>query len=117
MFKKLLAAAGAVALASCTTGAPAYAATDGPRYYQKDKGKHRGHYKIYRPRDHWNNDRRYRGSQYYSWRYFSRYPSYYPGRCYNNYRTIIVRDPYTGRLVCMPRYDYNRYRLDIRITL
>jgi hypothetical protein len=69
----------------------------------------------YQPYSYYHYNRRYSDNLYY-WRYFSRLPSYYPGRC-NRYDEIVVRDPYTGRRVCMPRYDYNRFRIILNIRL
>ena len=121
MKMKVLATFGAASiLAACGTTAPAYAADRVEASYY-DHGKKRGHYKrnkhnrrviIVHPRHD-----RYYPRYGYSRNIYSRYPSYYRGRCYNDYRTVIVRDPYTGRLVCMPRYDYDRYRLQINIRL
>jgi Ni/Co efflux regulator RcnB len=122
--KKLLTALGAVALATTAIAStPAVAADNNrqeQRYQQRhDNGKHRGHYKRWHDPRYYDNawDRRYRGQSYYHWRYFSRYPSYYQGYYCPRRTHVVVRDPYTYRYVCMPRYDFDRYRLEIRINL
>lgn len=103
--KKILIPLLGLAVAGCSTLSPVYADVGYQRVIGQphDNGNHYGRYK---------NQRDYYGRSY---GYYSRYPSYYPGRCYNDYYTVIVRDPYTGRLVCMPRYDYDRSSINIRI--
>lgn len=103
--KKFLAAFGALALASCGTTAPAYAKprvevtiSTGQPYYGYDNRGY-GDYRRY--------DRRYNNDYGFYVKYFRNAPSYYSGRC--NYRDVVVRDPYTGRLVCMKRHKYYRY--------
>lgn len=128
--KKFLALAGALTLASCVAGSPAYAEhKDSYEHRQHDQREHaddRDHHKggfsvrivtqqpyVYDyPNYRYNYDNRYRNDQYMTYRYFSRLPSYYPGRC--GYNTVVVQDPYTQRYVCMPRLDYERYRYEIR---
>ena len=126
---KLLAVAGALTLASCVSGSPAYALEN--NHHQSYERNHQG-YNNHRTNRDWNRnnrvwhdpryydrswDRRYRGSSYWHWRYFYRYPSYYEGVYCPRYSYVIVEDPYTGRLVCMPRNEYDRYRIELRINL
>lgn len=138
--KKLLAGAVALALASCAAGSPAYAADNNrPRYEQQHKkqDERREHRSDERRYDHHRNtpnvtfgvilgnqgyptyghyernDRRWRDSSFLYWRYFRNAPSYYPGRC-NPHYTVILRDPYTNRLVCLTRENYSRYRYEMR---
>lgn len=122
--KKLLALAGAAALASCAAGSPAYAADDGYNRHQVERQyrnwEHRNDRRDrWERRKHWDNRRR--NHDYYSWHYYRPYPSYIYGRCNPVYNVRVV-DPYTGRIVCMPRHVYQRYYQDrygfsIRINL
>jgi hypothetical protein len=120
--KKLLALAGAAALAACAAGSPAYAAErDGYNRHQVEN-----QYRVFNHRDYRHNrgkhwDRRYRNPDFYSWHYYRAYPSYIYGRCDPRWNVRAI-DPYTGRVVCLPRHVYHRYYQDrygfsIRIDL
>ena len=127
--KKLLVGAIALGLASAVVSSPAYAEHN--EYQQQYHHKHGGrvtfgitigntspynynnrYYDYNNSYYDYNNDNRYRNDRFLSYRYFSRLPSYYPGRC--NYTDVVVRDPYTSRIVCMSRYEYERYRYEVR---
>lgn len=91
--KKILAALGALTL-STAVAIPATAKPSISLIISTDR-EHRGYYDY---------DRRYRQDMR---RYYSRQPSYYPGRCYPA-RHVVVRDYYTGRLICVDKRDYRR---------
>ncbi len=66
----------------------------------------------------YNNNRgygvtRHRNENFLYWKYFANARSYYPGRCFQGY-DVVVRDPRTGRLVCMNRGQYERYRYEVQ---
>jgi len=45
-------------------------------------------------------------------RWYAMQPSYYRGRCERS--DVIVRDPFTGRIVCVDRREYRRIVLESR---
>lgn len=100
--KKLLALAGAAALAAGVS-APA-AAQDVRGSVTITVGDHNNRY--YRPGD--------RNDRFYNWRYFQNRarPYYYGYGCYRN--EVLVVNPYNGRYYCMDARDYYRYKSDRR---
>lgn len=117
--KNKLATAVALGLAACAVSSPAIAA-DHHNNHSRYERQHNGNsHRVWSEHNYYGNnyDRRFRGNSYYHWRYFYRYPSYYEGYGCDRRYNVIVRDPYTLRYVCMPRYDYDRYNMEIRINL
>lgn len=119
--KKLL--IGALALAVVAGAVPAQAQVSGgitvtlgrPSYdnnygYDNRYGYNNDSYRYNRGHRY---DRTRRGNEYLYYRYFQRQPSAYGNQCGVRW-DVLVRDPYTGRLVCMDRSEYERYTYEVR---
>lgn len=89
--KKILAVISAIAVLGASTAATAqsFSITIQDRYEQNYRQPDRFDRYVY--------EREAR-------RFYARQQSYYSGRCER--RDVIVRDPYTGRLVCVNRHEY-----------
>jgi hypothetical protein len=94
--KKILAVISAIAVLGASTAATAQSVTFSIQTqdrYERD----------YRYRDHQDRFDRYVQERE-ARRWYAMQRSYYRGRCERH--DIVVRDPYTGRRVCVDRYEY-----------